>query len=131
MTSNNNSNKTEVTNIVNKVVKCDCKDDDTREQVINILDLSTRDRNQHDPDDHECVCPACIKEQSDRLDWMLSMKNPAEGQLRGIRTMVIGEDESETGLVWGWELVPEEGEPALFTNGQWVSLITLIKGEQK
>jgi hypothetical protein len=126
----NNSNKTEVTNIVNKIVKCDCKDDDTREQAINILDLSTRDRNQHDPDDYECVCDACIQEMSDRLDWMLSMKNPVEGQLRGIRTGVIGLDDSETGLVWGWKLVPEEGEPALFTGGQWVSLMPLIEGEK-
>jgi hypothetical protein len=127
----NNSNKTEVTNIYNKVVKCDCKDDDTRDQIVKMLDLSTRDRNQHDPDDYECVCGTCIQEQSDRLDWMISMKNPAEGQLRGIRTDVIGLDDSETGLVWGWKLVPEEGEPALFTGGQWVSLMPLIKGENK
>jgi hypothetical protein len=79
----NNSNKTEVTNIVNKIVKCDCNHDG------------------------------------------------AEGQLRGIRTGVIGEDDSETGLVWGWELLPEEGEPALFTGGQWVSLMPLVEGEQK
>ena len=79
----NNSNKTEVTNIYNKVVKCDCENEG------------------------------------------------AEGQLRGIRTGVVGLDDSETGLVWGWKLVPEEGEPALFTNGQWVSLLPLIEAEQK
>lgn len=106
-------------------------DNEERDQIINMFDLSTKDRNQHDPDDHECVCDPCLKEQSDRLDWMLSMKNPAEGQLRGIRQIIIGEDDSETGLVWGLKLVPEEGEPALFTGGQWVSLMPLIKGEQK
>lgn len=93
----NNSNKTEVTNIFNKVVKCDCKDDAT-EEYDRMIDL---------------------------------LQNPAEGQLRGIRTGVIGLDDSETGLVWGWKLAPEEGEPALFTGGQWVSLMPLIEGEQK
>ena len=100
-----------------------------RDRVINMLELSTRDRNQHDPSALDCFCDSCIQEESDRLDWFISMKNPAEGQLRGIRTMIIGEDESETGLVRGWELVPEEGEPALFTGGQWVSLMPLIKGK--
>lgn len=101
-----------------------------RDRVINMLELSTRDRNLHDPSSLDCICDSCIQAESDRLDWFISMKKPAEGQIRGIRTMVIGEDESETGLVWGWELVPEEGEPALFTSGQWVSLMPLMEGKK-
>lgn len=59
------------------------------------------------------------------------MSGAAEGQLRGIRTGIVGLDDSATGLIWGWKLVPEEGEPALFTGGQWVSLMPLMGGKEE
>ncbi len=126
----NNSSTNEVTNIFNKVVKCDCKEDATKERdrIVELLDLSTRKANEHYPDDDICLCDYCIKCECGCED---NEDDGVEGQLRGIRTGVVGLDESETGLVWGWKLVPGEGEPALFTNGQWVSLMPLIKGEQK
>lgn len=53
---------------------------------------------------------------------------PIVGELRGVRDVCIGEDNSETGLRWEMRLVPEEGEPAFWNGKQWVAL---IKGEQK
>ena len=61
---NNNSNKTTenivndnaVYNIVNQVVKCDCK------------------TAKHDPADYECACADCLDEQVDRLNEMLIRK---------------------------------------------------------
>lgn len=47
----------------------------------------------------------------------------AVGQLRGVRDVCVGEDDSETGLRWEMRLVPEEGEPAVWDGKQWVALI--------
>lgn len=68
--------------------------------------------------------------------WLLNKTNQGEtevsepivGQLRGVRNVCVGEDNSETGLRWEMRLVPEEGEPAFWNGKQWVAL---IKGEQK
>jgi hypothetical protein len=52
---------------------------------------------------------------------------PNVGDLRGIRTVCIGEDNSESGLVWDYRFVPEEGAPAFWNGSKWVAL---IKGEK-
>lgn len=47
---------------------------------------------------------------------------PAVGDLRGLRVVCVGEDDSETGLRWETHLVPEEGAPAYWNGTMWVHL---------
>ncbi len=112
----NNSNKTTenivndnaVYNIVNQVVKCDCK--------------------KHDPSDYECACEDCLDEQVDRLNEQLVAKAIADTEQRIIKIIekhCIENDEGGTGYCEGcdWQNSYAVG----FDN----HLIELIKGEQK
>jgi hypothetical protein len=44
------------------------------------------------------------------------------GDLRGVRLVCVGEDNSESGLVWSYRFTPKEGTPAVWDGSQWVEL---------
>lgn len=80
----NNSNKTEVTNIINQVVQCNC--------------------NKHNPEDFECSCDSCMQEQVDRLNEQLVAKAIADTEQRIIKIIdkhFIENDEGGTGYCEG------------------------------
>lgn len=65
--NSDNSNKTEVTNIINQVVQCNC--------------------NKHNPEDFECDCENCLDEQIDRLNEQLVAKAIADTEQRIIKLL--------------------------------------------
>lgn len=73
----NNSNKTTenivndnaIYNIVNQVVKCDCK------------------TSKHDPADYECACADCLDEWVERLNEMLIRKAVLDDRQRTIKLL--------------------------------------------
>ena len=58
------------------------------------------------------------------------MSGIAVGQVRGFRMVKVGyDDRDETGFDWKAALVPEEGEPAVWSGSKWETVKELTKGE--
>lgn len=58
------------------------------------------------------------------------MNGIAVGQVRGFRMRAVGfDDADETGLKWEVVLVPEEGEPAIWSGSKWETVEELTKGK--